>query len=693
MTSEVLTIQDIFGLKPFDITKRLRIKKAGRPTPSLPNLKLEYKARGNTLIRKFNDENYSRWTWLCGCPTTNALYCFPCIIFEGEDAWTSTGFKNISNMKDRCDKHANSKAHQKNNQSLKLMGTVDIRKSMSSASQQGLIQHNNLVSKNRRILGHILRCILFCGELELPFRGNDESETSESPGVFLRLIHFRAELDPELQKHIEVSGGRGSATYLSSASQNELLDCCWRVYRAELVKELEQADFVALMADETTDVAQTTQLVIVFRFLVGAEIKERFWGLFNPTSTDANGICKVLLEEVKVALGEKSTEKIIGQTYDGAAVMRGQRNGVCVQFQSVHPNAHYVHCYAHQLNLILKKSIQSNKCSDRFFTQITALTNYFTRSPNKSKILQEYTTKRLPSSSTTRWNFQSRVVHTVKENYDSLVGCLKEIQESKEHNSINSTTLLHYLNLNSFKFWLNFYYDVLRHVSILFDQIQSSKLDISKLQRHVTNFELQMDVVLQKFKTYQVDNYSNSSEVEQVIESIKAEITQRLNFKGHMVALTLFKCENFLQYYEKFPKSISKTLQTTVSSYPFINAEKLKLELELLYSHREFQQAGDLNNLFKIITDSNLIEDFPESYRVMKILLTIPMTTVEPEREFSTLKRIKTDLRNRMGQSRLNALMAVSERKELFLRDNIKETIIDMFAKDKDRRLALTYRN
>jgi hypothetical protein len=55
--------------------------------------------------------------------------------------------------------------------------------------------------------------------------------------------------------------------------------------------------------------------------------------------------------------------------------------------------------------------------------------------------------------------------------------------------------------------------------------------------------------------------------------------------------------------------------------------------------------------------ENNLQDTFSETVSLLKILITTPMTTAESERCFSTLKKIKTFLRNPMAQDRLNALL------------------------------------
>ena len=51
-----------------------------------------------------------------------------------------------------------------------------------------------------------------------------------------------------------------------------------------------------------------------------------------------------------------SSEKLIAQMYDGAANLSGSRNGVQARAKDHYPFAHFIHCYAHKLNLVIQKS-------------------------------------------------------------------------------------------------------------------------------------------------------------------------------------------------------------------------------------------------------------------------------------------------------------------------------------------------
>ena len=73
----------------------------------------------------------------------------------------------------------------------------------------------------------------------------------------------------------------------------------------------------------------------------------------------------------------------------------------------------------------------------------------------------------------------------------------------------------------------------------------------------------------------------------------------------------------------------------------------------------------------------------------------MPITSASAERNFSTLKRIKTYLRNTTDEERLSSLAIISIEKKLLKNLLIKEgkydEIINEFAK-KDRRIELSYK-
>ena len=100
--------------------------------------------------------------------------------------------------------------------------------------------------------------------------------------------------------------------------------------------------------------------------------------------------------------------------------------------------------------------------------------------------------------------------------------------------------------------------------------------------------------------------------------------------------------------------------------------------------------------LFTTIKDceeNNLGDVLCELTKLMKFFLTIPMTTAEPERCFSTLKRVKTFLRSTMKQERLNALAMISvENISMNNMPGLNEKVIDLFAQNRNKRMDFLFK-
>ena len=107
-----------------------------------------------------------------------------------------------------------------------------------------------------------------------------------------------------------------------------------------------------------------------------------------------------------------------------------------------------------------------------------------------------------------------------------------------------------------------------------------------------------------------------------------------------------------------------------------------------IYRREDFGQANgaSLTSCFFL---NNLINVFQETVKLLEIICTIPISTVESERCFSTPKRIKSFTQNTMVQDRLSALAMCSIKKELIQNtENFNElVVINHFVSQKNRRM------
>ncbi|XP_072087066.1 uncharacterized protein [Arachis hypogaea] len=93
-------------------------------------------------------------------------------------------------------------------------------------------------------------------------------------------------------------------------------------------------------------------MAIVLRFVTLDDfVKERFFYLVHVTDTCATTLKKELISVLSHY--NLQVENIRGQGYDGASNMRGESNGLQALFLKDSPQAYYVHCFAHRLQLAL----------------------------------------------------------------------------------------------------------------------------------------------------------------------------------------------------------------------------------------------------------------------------------------------------------------------------------------------------
>ncbi|RXN12340.1 zinc finger MYM-type 1-like protein [Labeo rohita] len=589
---------------------------------------------------------------------------------------------------------------------LQIFGKLSIAQQLDEGYRIGIRRHNEEVTKNRHILSRIIDYVKFCGAFELALRGHDESEGSDNPGIFRGLVDFVASLDGVLKEHLE------NATVFKGTSktvQNELLDCMLSVVREQIIQDAQSSDFLLIQADETTDIATQCQLVLVLRYIdAKSNVQERFFEFIPLRSTTADSIATVLKERLAVILPEDQKSKLISQAYDGASVMRGATAGVQRKMQDVYPNAHYIHCYAHQLNLIMQQATSHISKVRIFFSDLGGFSSFFSRSPKRTDVLDKVVAHRLPTSSNVRWNFHSRAINTVFEHREDLIRCFQSIRDSGDFDPVTvreAGAFAMLLENQDFKFFLQLFHNIMPHVDLLYAKLQKKDIDSVHIRGSIQQFQQDIQKIRNSLHSL-VDQCSEGgsqpkrqrSLSPEVHEGIAAEVCdtilrhtlERFSFTDHLVSATLLQADRFEQYTMAFPED---ALSRTLKAYPVLDGSKLKTELSLIYCKEEFRACCGALDLLQLFMENNLEEVFSETVTLLKILVTTPMTTAEAERCFSTLKRIKTFLRNSMTQERLNALAMLSIEKRLVTEmTDFNQKVIEKFASQKERRAKFVFK-
>ncbi|XP_072384441.1 zinc finger MYM-type protein 1-like [Diabrotica undecimpunctata] len=646
-------IYNLINVKRFfkySYDEKLELKCKGRPLPDIKIVK-EGSSRGKNYKRQFNCDIYTRNSWICGCNRKIALFCFPCVLFGGDKSWTQVGVIDLVHLSDKIKKHETSKHHLHNQMEYALLGSVNIKEPLDSAYWINIQKFNEALTKNRYVLSKIIDCIKFCSVFELALRGHDETQTSDNPGIFRGLINFTAELDKTLAQHLEESTVFKG---ISKEIQNDILDCMLKLCQDKILEEIRESPYLAVMADETTDISAKSQMVVVFRYCRNGAPVERFWTYLVPSKLNADTLSKNIFSVLDPIL-ENSNNTLIAQSYDGEAVMCGQHAGVQARIKEKYPFAHFVHCYAHQLNLIMSKACSENSQVRLFFGNLNEIPTFFENSPQRVAVLDKIVQKKIPHGAPTRWNFNIRTVNVVFEHRSSFIECMEEIEESFDKAAVcsSASSIRRILVDQNFVFWLTFFHRIMPQVDVLYNALQKTKTDPLEINKKVTDFERYMNSVRNSIddtidqgsslcveplptKMLWKDNspVGHRRASIEVCDIIINCANDRFAFKNHLLATSLLYPEQFDNYCDNFTDD---NLSLTCASYPNLDRERLKTELSVIYFRRDCRDSNGAIPFLKFLIENNLTEPFQETVKLLQILITVPMSTAEAESKKETV--------------------------------------------------------
>ena len=121
---------------------------------------------------------------------------------------------------------------------------------------------------------------------------------------------------------------------------------------------------------------------------------------------------------------------------------------------------------------------------------------------------------------------------------------------------------------------------------------------------------------------------------------------------------------------------------------------QLNMVPDLLLDVRKDERFKSLKTISKLSTIVDIFVAFPshvklfsELQKLIKLFMTIPVSTASAERSFSALRRLKTYLRSRMNQARLNHVLMLHCHKDKTDQISLK-AVAQEFVEKKDQRQA-----
>ena len=177
--------------------------------------------------------------------------------------------------------------------------------------------------------------------------------------------------------------------------------------------------------------------------------------------------------------------------------------------------------------------------------------------------LEQIAGRRIPSSPSTRWNFQSRTVNAVKEMREALIACCDNLSDSQsQHTGFVALGIKHTLQSPDFEFWLNFFSKIMPHVDLLYGLMQSRSIDSAFANTAIANFNHQSKNFEMRLATpvlHQTPKLTNQS------VNVGAQIMFQLPYKC-VTALprnagNVFDLKVILQLVSCFPRIICHLLK------------------------------------------------------------------------------------------------------------------------------------
>ena len=478
------------------------------------------------------------------------------------------------------------------------------------------------------------------------------------------------------------------------------------------------------------------------------QVVERFLGIKHVKLTTSEALKRATVE-VLSAHG-LTISKIRGQGYDGASNMRGEFNGVQKLIRDENPYAFYIHCFAHQLQLVVVSVSKCCSSMEDFFDYVNMIVSSTSASCRRKDLLIDnhhtIISKKLESGDfssgrgqhqetslarpgDTRWGSHYKTLLRIETMWESIIEVLSVVHE-EERNPSRAGGLVHTMESFSFVFIMKMMLQILRITHELSCLLQKKDQNVVEAMSLVIDVKTRLgdlrsegyEPLLEEAKTFcqhndipipnmeesvprfgrsrkggrnniTQDHYFRVDTFYATIDAITTEFDHRFNEVSSEL-LTCFACLDPRDSFSKFDvNKLARLAEIYLDDFSFDERQRISDQLKTFIvhvrRHEDFRVCHDLASLAMKMVEINRHEMFPLVYKLIELALLLPVATASVERAFSAMKIIKTELRNKMSDGWLNDLMVVYIEREIFKGIDL-DSIKNAFQKKKDRNMQFS---
>ncbi|CAF4170764.1 unnamed protein product [Rotaria sp. Silwood2] len=680
----------------------------------------------STTIITTNDNKkrtYQKWyskdyKWLVYEPNKGGFCCIyrdywkPTVPFYSEmntrtrSVFTTQPFVNWKNAPGQCgtlQKHQESTYHRTAAQNLSF------RQTEGSVAQQLFNASELERQENRQRFGDLLDGAYFLFKHELPHTT-----------LYAPLLEVLSKIDRSKKLSKFFDKCKKNATYDSTATVTELLESTSEVIDKQILTKIHESRIISIMADEGTDINHHQNLSICIRYCN------------QDTDKDAQTIFDTIIKELKSKNIDMRKIRFTG--FDGASVFSGEFNGVAAKFRQMYSNSIlFIHCRAHVLQLCLLSACEDIIEVQESLLTLKSLFNFINRSSirlarfNDIQMLLKHPQLKLIQPCDTRWLSYSRSIIAVIRCYEPLMMTLEHIANERGEESPSASGLLSILQDQSTTFILHSLEPILEALSILSKSIQTKNGDFNQLEQSMLGTLLR----LEELKDIDINEYKQIFEIVDKIKTLSSSNVNRdritrATTRTNEISLEQIFNDKIVKFIDKIISNIKARFES--NALKFLNCFRIfdvsEVTNEQEYGIQEIniirqQYPNDFNDdllaewkVFRkylfvqkqqqkstILTQRqqciNLVKNgmtremYPQLSLAAEIFLCAPISTATTERDFSTMNRILTDLRNRLTTEHLEQLMRISIEGPSDLDDDLKDLIINCWKIKKSRKISV----
>eukprot|EP00258_Populus_trichocarpa_P037857 XP_024453876.1 zinc finger MYM-type protein 1 [Populus trichocarpa] len=601
--------------------------------PYQPKLAEYPKTESGRQYRRFKYTWFDQFPWLEYSPSKDAVFCFPCFIFENKVprhlTFTTEGFRSWKRVNDgvRCAllMHVGSPTSPHNNAVKSAEDLIKVSRHIDKVLNAQTVEE---VHKNRLRLMTTIESVRWLSLQACAFRGHDKSSASNNRGNFLEMIRLMGRLNVDIDD-VVLEKAPKNAKYTSPTIQKEILYILANKVRKKICEEVRDAKF-CILVDEAKDASNKEQMAIFLRFVdIQGFVQERFFSIVHVSDTTSSTLKKEICDVL--ARYNLHIFNMRGQGYDGASNMCGAWNRLQALFLRDCPYAYYAIEIAHMV-------ATGERETGRGANQIG----------------------NLHRSGTTRWSSHFDSICSLIDMYGATITVLESMVQEGSSNSIRGEAGGCLIQKSL---------DILNAM----DLVSTTKALLQTLRD--AGFDLLLANVQFVYTKYKID-------IPHINASYKKATGRSCQQQGSVTVYQHY-------HYDIFNSTIDFQLEELNSRF---NDETMELLLEHyqidVIHHESFQNMSTISELCRGLAETNKSQHYHLIDRLIRLVLTLPVSTATTERAFSSMKHVKTVLRNKIEEEFLADSMMIYIEREL-VEDIDSDSIIDEFYSTKHRRVQL----